>query len=151
MLARQAGLDVPMADFSVSSPEESERYPVADFEAKDLSGKMWGLADLQGKFTFVHIFHSGCGSCSAGLRSVQQLYERWKNRTDRAVLTISQDESPAIAESFMKENNYSFPVIHGADIAEKFDQRGGFPRESLIDPQGNRLLGRLLHSSRNHR
>jgi hypothetical protein len=147
MLARQAGLDVAMADFSVSSPEEPERYPVADFEAKDLSGKMWSIVDLQGKFTFVHIWYSECGSCSVMLGGVQQLYERWKNRTDRVVLTISLNDNPAIAESLMKENKYSFPVIHGADIAEKFVRGGGFLREFLIDPQANRLLKHLPHPS----
>ena len=45
------------------------------------------------------------------LGGVQKLHERWKDRMDRAVLTISQDESPAIAASIIKENGYSFPVI----------------------------------------
>ena len=138
MLARQAGLDVSLEDVS-SKPEEPERYPVADFEAKDLSGKTWRLADLQGKVTYVHLWRSGCGGpCNAGLPGVQQLYERWKNRIDRAVLTISQDENPAIAESFIKENGYSFPVICGVEIAAKFGVMG-YPRELLIDPQGRRL------------
>ena len=138
MLARQAGLDVSIEELS-HNPEEPERYPVSDFEAKDLSGKTWRLADFQGKVTYVHLWRSGCGGpCNAGLPGVQQLYERWKNRIDRAVLTISQDENPAIAESFIKENGYSFPVICGVEIAAKFGVTG-YPRELLIDHQGRRI------------
>ncbi len=53
MLARQAGFDVPIDDLRISRPEQPDRYPIAEFEAKDLSGKTWSLADLQGKVTFV--------------------------------------------------------------------------------------------------
>lgn len=70
---------------------------------------------------------------------VQKLYDSWKNRIDRGVLTISEDENPAIAESVMKENGYSFPVICSADLADKFVPGGGYPEEVLIDPQGRRI------------
>ena len=137
MLARQAGLEVPMPDFSASKPEEPERYPVADFEAKDLSGKTWSRADLQGKVTYLLFWRTGCGgSC---LNGVQRLYEHWQNRADRAVLSISLDENPAIAKSFMKENEFSFPVICGADIAEKFNPIAGWPMAFFIDPQARRV------------
>jgi AhpC/TSA family len=139
MLARQAGLDVSIADIAISHPEEPERYPVPEFEAKDLSGKSWSIADLQGKVTYVLLWRTGCGgSCHPILSGVQQLYEHWKNRMDRAVLTISEDENPGIAQSIMKENGYSFPVICGVGIAEKFVPGGGYPQEALIDPQGRR-------------
>jgi len=141
MLARKAGLDVPLdVELLTGRPPEEVRQPVAPFEAKDLSGKTWSLADLKGKVTYVHLWHSGCGGpCSAGLQGIQQLYERWKGRSDRAVLTISQDENPAITESFMKENEYSFPMIYGTEIAQKFGATG-WPVELLIDPQGRRVL-----------
>ena len=141
MLARQAGLDVSIADLSISNPGQPDRYPVAEFEAKDLSGKTWGLADLQGKVTFVLFWRTGC-ACNNVLDGIQKLHERWKDRVDRAVLTISQDEGPAIAESFMKENGYSFPVICSVGVSEKFVPGGGYPRVFLVDPQGRRLQRR---------
>ena len=148
MLARQAGIDVPIDDLHTSHREEPERYPVPDFEAKDLSGKTWSIADLQGKITYVLLWRTGCGgSCNPILSGVQQLYERWKNRIDRAVLTISEDENPGIAASIMKENGYSFPVICGVGIAEKFIPGGGYPQEVLIDPQGRRLQRRPSRAS----
>jgi hypothetical protein len=140
MLARQAGLDVPIDDLRVSNREEHERYPVPEFEAKDLSGRLWSITDLQGKVTYVLLWQTGCGgSCDPILGGVQKLYESWKNRTDRAVLTISQDENPGIAASIMKDGGYSFPVICSVGISEKFVPGGGYPVEVLIDPQGRRI------------
>jgi hypothetical protein len=94
MLARQAGLEVSIADLSISNPEQPDRYPVAEFEAKDLSGKTWSLADLQGKVTFVLFWRTGC-ACNNLLDGIQKLHERWKDRVDRAVLTISEDKTQA--------------------------------------------------------
>jgi hypothetical protein len=138
-LARRAGLDVPLDNLRISHPEEPECCPVPEFEAKDLSGKSWSIADLQGKVTYVLLWRTGCGgSCDTVLDGVQKLYESWKNRIDRAVLTITQDESPAIAASIMKSLGYSFPVICSVGIAEKFVPGGGWPQEFLIDSQGRR-------------
>ncbi len=141
MLARQAGLELSIADLSISNPEQPDCYPVAEFEAKDLSGKTWSLADLQGKVTFVLFWRTGC-ACNNVLDGIQKLHERWKDRVDRAVLTISEDENPGIAESFMKENRYSFPVICSVGVSEKFVPGGGYPRVFLVDPQGRRLRRR---------
>ena len=138
MLAREAGLKVLMDDLSISrNPEQPDRYPVEEFEAKDLSGKTWSLADLKGKVTFVLLWRTGC-ACNNVLDGMQKLHERWRDRVDRAVLTISQDEGPAIAESFIQENGYSFPVICSVGVSEKFVPGGGYPQAFLVDPQGRR-------------
>jgi hypothetical protein len=139
MLANQAGIDAPMnPDLLASKPRQPERVPVPSFEAKDLSGKTWSAADLKGKVTWVLTWRAeACGSGAANLQGVQQLYERWKDRPDRAVLTISVDVNAAIVQSFMKENGYSFPVIYGRDMAQKI-VGGGWPLQWLIDPQGRR-------------
>ncbi len=149
MLARRAGIDIPIDLERLNAPQaEPERFPVAQFEAKDFSGKTWNLAALQGKVTYVGIWRSGCGgACGAALQGVQQLYERWKGRSDRAVLTISVDENVAIAESLMKDNECSFPMIYGAEIAVRFLPNGGWPTAWLIDPKGRRLQRRLPYPS----
>jgi hypothetical protein len=140
MLANKAGIDALMnPELLAGKPQEPERVPVASFEAKDLSGKTWSAADLKGKVTWILAWGAEpCRPC-AGLQAVQQLYERWKDRSDRAVLTISVDVNAAIPESFMKENGYSFPVIHGMDMAQKILGFAGWPAQSLVDPQGRRV------------
>ena len=85
--------------------------------------------------------------CRAGLAGIQQLHERWKDRNDRAVLTISLDPNAATTEEFMKQNEYSFPMIHGEEVAEKFSPGGGWPMAWLIDPQGRRTHRRSPRAS----
>jgi hypothetical protein len=70
---------------------------------------------------------------------LQKLYDRWKDRKDRLVLTISADFHPALVESFLKENPYSFPVVYGPEVAEKFFPPVFFPQNWLINAQGRRL------------
>ena len=148
MLATRAGIEVPLDPALLTAPAEPERQPVAPFEAKDLSGKKWSVADLQGKVTYVSIWRTGCGGiCRAGLAGVQQLHERWKDRNDRAVLTISVDQNVGTTEEFMKQNEYSFPMIYGEEVAEKFSPGAGWPMAWLIDLQGRRTHRRSPRAS----
>jgi thiol-disulfide isomerase/thioredoxin len=139
-LAKEAGLDVqPVAELVLSNPEDVKRYPVADFEAKDMSGRTWRLADLKGKVAYVNVWTTWCAPCRAEMPGLQKLHERWKDRPDRVVLTISADFHPMLVESFLKEAKYTFPVLHGTEVAEKFFPPVYFPQNWLIDPQGQRL------------
>ncbi len=52
---------------------------------------------------------------------------------------IATDATTAIAESSVKANGYSFPIIHGMDVNKKIFPGSGWPAEWLIDPQGRRL------------
>jgi hypothetical protein len=70
---------------------------------------------------------------------IQSLHERWKNRKDRVVLTISADVHASIAKSFLAQEKYTFPVVHGREVAEKFFPPAYFPQNWLIDPEGRRL------------
>ena len=91
MLARRTGIDVPLDTELLRPSPQVEEYPVAHFEAKDFSGKTWSLADLRGKVTYIIVWRIGCGGpCQGALQGVQQLYERWKSRGDRAVFWASR-------------------------------------------------------------
>jgi len=142
--AKQAGMDVqPIAQLPPSSLENRERFPVGDFEAKDLSGKTWRLADLKGKVAFVNVWTTWCGPCRAEMPLIQKLHDKWKERPDRVVLTISADLHATLAESFIKEGKYTFPVIFGKETAEKFFPPVFFPQNWLIDGEGRRVDYRL--------
>jgi hypothetical protein len=66
--------------------------------------------------------------CITGLAGVQQLYERWKGRSDRAVLMIAMDATAAIAESSVKANGYSFRSSTAWTLTKKSFQAVGGPR-----------------------
>jgi thiol-disulfide isomerase/thioredoxin len=139
-LARLAGLDdSPVSELLPPKPEAAERFPVGDFEAKDLSGKMWRLSDLKGKVAYVNVWTTWCVPCRAEMPGLQKLHDRWKNIKDRVVLTISADVHEALARDFIREHKYTFPVVHGTAVAGKFFPPISFPQNWLIDPEGRRL------------
>ena len=139
-LAKAAGIDAaPVAEVLPIKPEAAERFPVGDFEAKDMSGRTWRLADLKGKVAYVNVWTTWCTPCRGEMPGIQKLYDRWKERKDRVVLTISADFHEAIAREFLREYKYTFPVVHGSTVAEKFFPPIAFPQNWLIDPEGRRL------------
>jgi thiol-disulfide isomerase/thioredoxin len=139
-LAGLAALTVePIPDAATNASSGGERFPVSDFTATDLNGRTWRLADLKDKVAYVNIWTTWCTPCRAEMPALEQLHQRWKDRKDRVVLTISADERPEVVRAFLKENGYSFPTIHGAPIAEKFFPPVSFPQNWLIDPTGKRL------------
>jgi thiol-disulfide isomerase/thioredoxin len=139
-LAALAGLDVaPIPELLPPQPEAAERFPVGDFEAKDLSGRTWRLADLKGKVAYVSVWTTWCVPCRAEMPGLQKLHDRWKDSKDRVLLTISADTHEALARDFIAESKYTFPVVHGTTVAGKFFPPISFPQNWMIDPEGRRL------------
>jgi len=129
----------PKTDTASAGPERL-RYDVMlpSFDAKDLKGKTWRLADLKGKATFIDIWATWCGPCRAAHPELQKLYEAIKGRKDIQVLSFSRDEAAYMAESYMKEKKYGFPAIVSKDLVEKLFPVAGLPMYWIIDAQGRR-------------
>jgi len=117
----------------------SFRTPLADFEAMDIAGKTWRLADLRGRLTVIDIWAVFCLPCREELPAVQNLYQEMGANGKIQVLTFSLDRDPEITRSFMKEKGYTFPVIVDPDLEQRlFPQEGGIPKSWVIDRQGRR-------------
>ena len=118
-----------------------------DFQAKDLNGKTWTLADLKGKATLIDVWATWCGPCRAEHPLLQELYNRIKARKDIQVLTFSMDETSYLPASYMKEQKYGFPVIASKDPAEKLFPVLGLPQRWIVDAKGRRSSPYLAHPS----
>jgi len=125
-------------DVPKPSPLLQYTFTLPDFEAKDLNGKTWKLADLKGKATFVDIWATWCGSCRGEHPELQKLFDAVKNRVDIQVLTLSMDESEYSAESYMREKKYTFPVIVSKGLIDKLFTVAGIPQGWIVDAQGRR-------------
>jgi thiol-disulfide isomerase/thioredoxin len=129
----------PAPALSAAAPATLD-YPAAlpDFQAKDLDGRAWSLADLKGKATLIDVWATWCGACRAEHATLQELYDRIKGRKDIRILTFSMDETSYLAAAYMKEWKYAFPVIASKDLGEKLFPVLGFPRHWIVDGQGRR-------------
>ncbi len=125
----------------VKSPSMKIEYlsELPDFEAKDLSGKTWRLADLKGKATLVDVWAAvGSNSAARELPALQLFYERIKGRKDVQMLTFSIDENPWQAERLLAEGKYTFPVIISRTLGKRLFPVRVFALAWIIDAQGRR-------------
>jgi thiol-disulfide isomerase/thioredoxin len=126
------------------APQRPATTPIAfvkaapEFSAADLSGRVWTLASLKGKVTFVNYWATWCGPCRAEHPGLQELFNRVKGRSDVQMLTFSLDEDAAELSRYLKEKGYTFPVIRSREVADKLFPYGGIPANFLVNPQGMR-------------
>ena len=119
-------------------PAHSFLAPLSQFTAKDLAGKTWQLADLNGKATLVNFWATWCGPCRGEHPDIQKVYNSIRGRKDLQILTISVDDSPSAVTEYMKEKAYTFPVIHSPELAEKLFPYIGLPTNFLVNAKGIR-------------
>ncbi len=84
------------------------------FNLKDLNGVNYKLEDYQGKIIFLNFWSLNCNICKNELNDIEKLYQEYLNSNVIILTIISPKISKAsqneIAE-FIKENNFSFPVL----------------------------------------
>jgi hypothetical protein len=108
--------------FTPVSPERAEAFrfgaALPAFEAKDALGRIWRLEDLRGKYTLVYLWHTFAA-----------------RQSDAAeVLTFCTDYDYTHAGEYMKEREYSFPVIADWELARKLF--GTSATQLVVSPEG---------------
>jgi len=128
--AKAAGGPEPV---KLEAPPLEFAKPFPDFEASDLSGKIWRLADLKGRVTLIDVWATWCGPCRGEHRELQSFYDKIKDRKDLQLLTFSTDETEYQVATYMKENQYTFPVIVGKELTEKLFPVVGLPSGWVVN------------------
>ncbi len=133
---------------------EARRWPagqaVPAFEAQDLDGKAWRLADLRGRAVVLNFWASWCEPCRAEMPTLQQVAEIYG--TDKlVVLAVNFKENAAKAAQFAKATGLNLPIVldPAGDIARAWGVRV-FPSTMLIGVDGKprmRIRGEVDWSS----
>jgi peroxiredoxin len=110
--------------------------PAPGFELADMDGNTWRLNDLRGKVVLINFWATWCPSCISEMPSLQNLILK-KNNPGFVVLTIVFEDDPFRAYSYVKSNNYSFPVLKDPDgsTAEAYGLTG-VPETFVVDKKG---------------
>ena len=123
--------------------EEKCDLDLLDFTFLDQYGKIHRLSSYKGKVIFLNAWATWCGPCRSELPEIDELYKKYKDSKDVVVLTVafplqSGEGNTNSIKSFMKSNEYSYPVL--------FDTKGkllsalgisAFPTTFLFDKKGN--------------
>jgi thiol-disulfide isomerase/thioredoxin/Tfp pilus assembly protein PilF len=106
------------------------------WQLPDLQGKTWKTASLQGKTVFINVWSTWCGPCRAEHIKLQKLYDRIKDRSDLQLLTFNIDDDIGSVAPYMKENNYTFPVLLAKDYVSDLLPLLSIPRNWIVDSRG---------------
>lgn len=118
---------------------ERPEKPLPPFALIDLEGRTWKLANLEGKAVLINLWATWCGPCRAELPEFQKLYEKLKARPDAAVLSFNIDQDLGQVAPFMKENNFTFPVLLAHDFVQDHLPLIVIPQNWFLDAAGRHL------------
>ncbi|WP_307892423.1 thiol-disulfide oxidoreductase ResA [Bacillus swezeyi] len=81
-----------------------------NFKLATLSDEKIELKDLQGKGVLVNFWASWCDPCKKEMPAIQKAYNQYKDKGFE-VVAVNIQEPDLTVESFLKNNNITFPVI----------------------------------------
>ena len=105
---------------------EPTAIPAPDFTLTDQYGNTHTMSAYKGKTVFLNFWATWCPPCRAEMPDIQALYESYGSNTgDLIVLGVAnpksaenpygQDGTKEEVMSFLKENNFTFPVVMDMD------------------------------------
>ena len=139
-----AGGTAALAYAQAADAYEVKRWPAGlatpAFEAHDLDGKIWRLADLRGRAVVINFWASWCEPCRAEMPTLQQLAEIY-GPDKLEVLAVNYKESAAKAAQFARSTGMTLPLLLDptGDITRAWEVRS-FPSTILIAADGKPSL-----------
>lgn len=126
-----------------TNSEEDKKIEALDFTLYDQYGKEHKLSDYRGKKVFLNFWATWCPPCRAEMPHIEDLYKEYeKNSKDVIILgvaspNVGKEGDQQYIEDFLKENNYTFPVVF--DDGGMLSYQYGFsslPSTLIIDEDG---------------
>lgn len=111
-----------------------------DLKFTDLTGKEVSVQDYTGKVVLVDFWATWCGPCRAALPEVKETYAKYHTKGFE-IVGISLDKDKDTLETFLKEQNMSWPqYFDGLGWENKIGQKfeiSSVPTVWLLDKKGN--------------
>ncbi|HEX8736240.1 MAG TPA: TlpA disulfide reductase family protein [Pyrinomonadaceae bacterium] len=113
-----------------------------DFEASDLNGQSFSLADFKGKVVLLSFWSTRCPICQSEIPKLNRLTEKY-NGKDVVFIGLTNDNETKI-NAFLKKNPFNFRITPNSfGVLLKYaDKDGagninmGYPAHYLINRQG---------------
>ena len=110
----------------------------APFTLKTIDDKTISFTDLKGKIVVINIWGTWCAPCVAEMPQLQQLYKKYENDKDVAIITMDTNDELEAVKKFIAGKKYEFPVLQGDSYTSNimFDGNIAFPTTLFVDQQG---------------
>lgn len=129
------GLRQKQEEVLQNSYRPSVEQSLPDFTFKTLDGRELRLSELHGKVVLVNFWATWCPPCKEEMPIFEREYKRCKDKGFE-ILAVNMDSSESNLQKFLKENNYSFPIVRPSEDLQKELKLMGFPTSYLLDREG---------------
>lgn len=117
----------------------SNGKPAPGFSYKDIKGNLVSLTNFKGKYIYIDVWSTTCGSCRKGLPKLEELIERNKSK-NIVFLGVSLDSKIENWKKFVEEKNMKGIQLFGEGRNSQFVKDYAIesnPRFILIDKNQN--------------
>ena len=128
---------------SLNEAKGNEKTKALDFMLYDQYGKEHKLSDYKGKTIFLNFWATWCPPCKEEMPYIEQLYSEYNKNNDDVIIlglaspNLGNEVSQSDIEKFLKDENYTFPVMFDEDGSLTYQYGiNSFPSTFVIDKDG---------------
>jgi peroxiredoxin len=81
-----------------------------NFRVKVDDGSELEIDHLRGKVVVLNFFATWCGPCMMELPHIQETWDKYRGRTDFALLAVDREETSETVAAFKKKQDFTFPM-----------------------------------------
>lgn len=117
-------------------PVNEQQAADYNFSLISMDNKLVGLNDFKGKVIFLNFWASWCPPCRAEMPTIQNLYDKIKNKNDVVFVLVSLDNDLSKAKTFIQKESFTFPVYYLNSSLPPVYDTGTIPSTFVISKEG---------------
>ncbi len=120
--------------------KDTQKTPAPDFTVVDSDGNKHSLSDFKGKPAILNFWASWCGPCKSEMPDFEEIYKEYKEEIHFMFVNLTDgfQETQEKADSYIKEQGYTFPVYYDKMFeATRAYNTSSIPATYFIDEEGN--------------
>ncbi|MBX7126824.1 MAG: TlpA family protein disulfide reductase [Cyclobacteriaceae bacterium] len=135
-----AALETGILDATTTPDKTGDTFNFG-FVLKDMQGNRVNFDDYKGKVVFLNMWATWCGPCRAEMPAIQKLYESVQDpKIAFVMLSIDTDDKKDKVLSYVKKNNYTFPIFMPSGQLPDQLRVPSIPTTFLISKEGKVIL-----------
>ena len=129
--------EIPNVAAKSNVPAANTTSPTQDVRFMDSKGNTISLSDQNGKVVFINFWATWCPPCIAEMPTIDELHEKYKDKSDIMFLMVNVDGKINESTTFMKDKGFHLPVHIPASELPKALFAGSMPTTVILDKSGN--------------